>query len=156
MSATNDEAELHRLLAELPSLRLRPEDWAEIDGLLAGVAAGEWHRVGELSQVVFEARVRRRFHGARAGADVVPTKQTTVLPWVGLVCAALLIAVGTLLGGGVILVGVVALGLFVFGIAFAGSRVAHRGDGGQRREAEDPPVPIPDAVAIRVDALRQP
>jgi hypothetical protein len=47
----------------------------------------------------------------------------------------------------------VALGAFVFGVAFAGSRVAHR----QRGTADDAdvvePVPIPDQVALRVNAI---
>lgn len=153
MSGTDRGAELRRLLTEVPALRLRPGDWEEIDRLLAGIERGDLAGVEELSQVVFEARVRRRFHGGRSGAAVVPTKQTSVLPWVGLICGALLVTVGALLGGGVILVGIVGLGVFVFGIAWAGSRVAHRG----ADDAADPgqqPVPIPDAVAVRVNAMR--
>lgn len=155
MNDVDHDAELRRLLSEVPSLRLRPDDWAAIDELLASIEEGASHRVEELSQAVFEARVRRRFQGTRAGADVVPTKQTSVLPWVGLVCGALLVGVGALLGGGVILVGIVVLGAFVFGIAFAGSRVAHRGPADEHDTDQQAPVPIPDAVALRVDRLRR-
>lgn len=165
MNEVDHDAELRRLLAEVPSLRLRPADWAEIDRLLAQLEEGQIAdgpleegqigRVEELSQVVFEARVRRRFQGARTGADVVPTKQTSALPWVGLVCGALLVGVGALLGGGVILAGIVALGVFVFAIAFAGSRVAHRGRDVETEQAAEPPVAIPDVVAVRVNALRR-
>lgn len=153
MSTPEREAELARLLTELRSLRLQPADWDAIDGHLAAVEAGDDSRVDELSQLVFEARVRGRYSGPRAGGDVVATKQTSVLPVVGLVCGGLLVAVGALLGGGEILVGIVVLGLFVFGVAFAGSRVAHRRSEPEPGEAGEPPVPIPDGVARRVNAL---
>jgi len=147
-------AELARLLTELRSLRLRPDDWEVVDGHLARVEAGDGAAVDALSQEVFEARVRSRYSGPRTGGDVVPTKQTSVLPVVGLVCGGLLVAVGALLGGGLILVGIVVLGLFVFGVAFAGSRVAHRRSAGEvDADPEQRPVPIPDAVALRVNAL---
>jgi len=145
-------AELARLLSELRSLRLRPDDWDAVDEHLAAIEAGDESRVDALSQHVFESRVRGRYSGPRVGGDVVPTKQTSVLPAVGLVCGGLLVAVGALLGGGEILVGIVVLGAFVFGVAFAGSRVAHR-RAGAPADAGDPPVPIPDRVALRVNAL---
>lgn len=146
------EAELARLLTEVRSLRLQRDDWDVVDGHLAAIEAGDELRVEALSQHVFEARVRGRYSGPRTGGGVVATKQTSVLPVVGLVCGGLLVAVGALLGGGVILAGIVGLGLFVFGVAFAGSRVAHR-PGGGAVEAAEPPVPIPDGVALRVNAL---
>lgn len=147
------DAELARLLSEVRSLRLRPADWDVVDEHLAAIESGDRARVDQLSQAVFEARVRGRFSGPRGSAGVAPTKQTSVLPVVGLVCGGLLVAVGALLGGGPILWGIAALGVFVFGIAFAGSRVAHR----PRRSDDDvdtvEPVPIPDQVALRVNAL---
>lgn len=144
-------SELGKLVGELRSLRLRPDDWDEIDRLLAELESG-CDVDEELSQRVFEARVRGRFSGPRAAGDVVPTKQTSVLPVVGLICGGLLVAVGALLGGGWILAGIVLLGLFVFGVAFAGSRVAHRGAVGAHEERVEP-VPIPDWVALRVNQL---
>lgn len=146
------DAELARLLTEVRSLRLRPDDWEAVDGHLAAIEAGARDRIDELSQTVFEARVRGRFSGPRGSAGVAPTKQTSVLPVVGLVCGGLLVGVGALLGGGPILWGIVALGVFVFGIAFAGSRVAHRPRGAALEDAVDP-VPIPDRVALRVNAI---
>jgi hypothetical protein len=145
-------AELARLLSEVRSLRLRPDDWDTVDGHLAAIESGDRARIDQLSQAVFEARVRGRFSGPRGSAGVAPTKQTSVLPVVGVVCGGLLVAVGALLGGGPILWGIVALGVFVFGIAFAGSRVAHR----HRGEGDGdgvPSVPIPDQVALRVNAI---
>lgn len=147
------DAELARLLSEVRSLRLRPDDWDIVDGHLAAIQGGDHARVDELSRAMFEARVRGRFSGPRGSAGVAPTKQTSVLPIVGVVCGGLLVGVGALLGGGPILWGIVALGLFVFGIAFAGSRVAHRPRSGAGDEDEVEPVPIPDEVALRVNAI---
>ena len=147
------DAELARLLSEVRSLRLRPDDWDEVDGHLTAIEAGDRGRIDDLSQAVFEARVRGRFSGPRGTAGVAPTKQTSVLPIVGLVCGGLLVGVGALLGGGPILWAIVALGVFVFGIAFAGSRVAHRPRGGADEEDTVEPVPIPDHVALRVNAI---
>lgn len=152
MSAVDREAELSRLLREVRSLRLRPGDWDIVDEHLRAIEHGDRARIDELSRTVFEARVRGRFSGARGRGGVAPTKQTSVLPLVGLLCGGLLVAVGALLGGGVILWAIVALGVFVFGIAFAGSLVAHRPTPGVEVEAVEP-VPIPDAVALRVNAL---
>lgn len=146
------DAELTRLCSEIRSLRLRPEDWEGVDDHLAAIETGDLARVDDLSQAVFEARVRGRFSGPRGSAGVAPTKQTSALPIVGVVCGGLLVAVGALLGGGPILWGIVALGVFVFGIAFAGSRVAHRPRGTSDADAVEP-VPIPDAVALRVNAI---
>ncbi|MDZ7675843.1 MAG: hypothetical protein U5K30_12350 [Acidimicrobiales bacterium] len=144
--------ELSRLLVELRDLRLQPTDWAEVEHLLASIESGGDDRVEQLSQVVFEARVRRSFSGPKASSDVVPTKQTSALPVVGVVCGGLLIAVGALLGGGIILVAIVLLAVFVFAIAFAGSRVAHRNADVSDSPAEQP-VPVPDQVRLRIDEL---
>lgn len=148
----DQDAELARMLSEVRSLRLRPDDWDAVDGHLAAIEAGDRSRIGDLSRAVFEARVRGRFSGPRGSAGVAPTKQTSVLPVVGVVCGGLLVGVGALLGGGPILWGIVALGIFVFGIAFAGSRVAHRPRPGDDDDAVEP-VPIPDRVALRVNAV---
>jgi hypothetical protein len=144
------DAELARLLSEVRSLRLRPDDWDAVGAHLSAIEDGDRTQVDQLSQTLFEARVRGRFSGPRGSAGVAPTKQTSVLPVVGVVCGGLLVGVGALLGGGPILWGIIALGVFVFGIAFAGSRVAHR-----PRDADYgvEPVPIPDAVALRVNAI---
>lgn len=148
--------ELRRLRTELRASRLRRDDWDAIAGLLDRVADGDEAALDELSTLVFEAKVRGRFVGSRGVAGLEPTKQTTVLPWVGLICGALLFGVGALLGGGPILVGVAVLSLFVFGVAFAGSRVAHRPRSGERDAAADddvPPVTAPPEVLARLDHL---
>ena len=90
MSDLDRPAELARLLTEVRSLRLQPDDWDAIDDHLAAIEAGDDSRVDALSQQVFEARVRGRYSGPRTGGDVVPTKQTSVLPVVGLICGGLL------------------------------------------------------------------
>ena len=147
------DAELARLLSEVRSLRLQPDDWERVDDHLAAIEAGDRSRIDGLSQAVFEARVRGRFSGPRGSAGVAPTKQTSVLPVVGLICGGLLVGVGALLGGGPILWGIVVLGVFVFGIAFAGSRVAHRPRGGPDDDEAVESIAIPDEVALRVNAI---
>lgn len=146
---------LAHALREVETARLRPDDWVVVDGLLARVESGDDDVVGQLTTVLFEAKVRTRFSGQRSNAGIPPTKQTSVLPIVGVVCGGLLFGVGALLGGGVILVGVAALGLFVFGIAFAGSRVAHRDRGPSiEDEVRADPVPVPAEIRRRVERLR--
>ena len=110
----------------------------------------------EASQVVFEARVQARFQAGRAASTLPPTKQTSALPWVGLVCGALVLVVGGALGGGPVFVAVALLGLFVFGIALAGSRVAHRSGAEAARQPAEPAEPVPAAVVARIDELRAP
>lgn len=150
--STADER-LRQVLLELPRTRLTPDDWSTVATHLDDVERGSGD-VDALANVLFEANVRSRFRGTRSSAGVVPTKQTSVLPVVGLVCGGLLVGVGALLGGGVILAGIVVLGVFVFGIAFAGSRVAHRGGGAGEVDEGPEPVPMPGAVASTVDRLR--
>ncbi|MDY7104133.1 MAG: hypothetical protein S0880_23360 [Actinomycetota bacterium] len=153
----NDEREpddeLRRLAAELPGLRLRPSAWAEVAAALDRIEAGEREAVSRLSRVSFEARIDGRLGGGRRAPGVVPTKQTSALPWVGLVCGLLVAGVGGALGGGPVLLAAVVLAVAVFLVAFAGSRVAHRSD--RKGPAPDevpeaPPVPIPDDLATRL------
>lgn len=151
--ASGRDQRLDHVLREIDAARLVPADWATVDGLLGQLEAGD-DVVDQLTTVLFEAKVRTRFSGQRASASLPPTKQTSVLPLVGVICGGMLVGVGTLLGGGVILAGIVALGVFVFGIAFAGSRVAHRDDPGARDEEAVAVEPMPASVAGRVAALR--
>lgn len=146
-------SELDRLRTELRASRLQPADWQAVERLLDRVAVGDAEATEELSTLVFEAKVRSRFAGARSGGGLEPTKQTSVLPWVGVVCGGLLFAVGALLGGGPILVGIAVLALFVFGVAFAGSRVAHRSTTDAPADDEEPPVGPPPPVRERLDRL---
>ena len=146
--------EIRRLLDDLSGMHLSPTEWASVEAELAAVDPHDPGAVDRISQVVFEARIQRRFHGGRASSTLPPTKKTSALPWVGLVCAGLLLAVGGALGGGPVFVGVALLGLFVFGIAMAGSRVTHARVGDGPTAVAEPPVPMPPSTAAVVDALR--
>lgn len=155
MSTSSHEIELARLLDDLSRLRLPLPDWTSVSDDLDAIAPDAEDTVQRVSQVVFEANVQGRFHGGRATSTLPPTKQTSALPWVGLLCALLLLAVGGALGGGVVLVIVAALAVGVFVVAFAGSRVAHRArpvaDDG---EPSEPPVAAPPAVVAQISRLR--
>lgn len=157
MSPTADrrDVELSRLLDDLARLRLPEDDWERVTRDLAPVVAGADDTVERVSQIVFEANVQGRFHGGRAASTLPPTKQTSALPWVGLFCALLLLAVGGALGGGVVLLIVAALAAGVFVVAFAGSRVAHRPrPGAADAEKSGPPVPAPPGVVREISRLR--
>ncbi len=152
--------ELERVLDELLEARLLPGDWAMIGVELQAVVeerGDTGHRpeaVHRLAQVTFEARIQQRFHGGRSATTLPPTKQTSALPWVGLVCGGVLLLVGGSLGGGPVFVGVALLGLFVFGIAMAGSRVAHRHVPTPDDGPSEAPVAMPEDVAVLVRRLR--
>lgn len=154
MTAPEPAGELRRLLDDLAAMHLRPEEWATIESELRAVDGSAPDAVERLTQVVFEARVQRRFQAGRATSTLPPTKQTSALPWVGLVCGGLLLAVGGALGGGPVLIGVALLGVFVFGIAMAGSRVTHS-RGFAAEDPVAPPVPMPRSVATVVGQLRR-
>lgn len=155
MSDRERADELRRQLDDLAGMRLRPTEWNAIEQELRAVASSAPDSVERVSQVVFEARVQRRFQAGRSSSSLQPTKQTSALPWVGLVCGGLLLAVGGALGGGPVLIGVALLGVFVFGIAMAGSRVTHS-RGPAAGTTEEPSVTIPRSVAAVVDGLRPP
>lgn len=144
-------SDVSALLDQLTGLRLGTEQWAEVEGELRSLDPSSPDAV-RLSQIVFEARVQSRFQGGRSTTTLPPTKQTSALPWVGLVCALVLLAVGGALGGGLVFVGVVMLGVFVFGIAMAGSRVAHRSP--TSPVVEEVPVEPPAGVVEIVGRLR--
>ncbi|WP_436795290.1 hypothetical protein [Actinospongicola halichondriae] len=156
MSASPERraVELSRLLDDLSRLRLPASDWEVLEADLVAVPAAADDVVDRVSQIAFEANVQGRFHGGRANSSLPPTKQTSALPWVGLFCALLLLAVGGALGGGVVLLIVAALAVGVFLVAFAGSRVAHR----TRATDDDDPValavPAPPAVVAEISRLR--
>ncbi len=158
MTAPDSGSNPRGVLDDLREMRLPAAEWSRIETEvrhLCDAAAGGVDVDQEVTQLVFEARVQRRFQGGRRAGTLPPTKQTTALPWVGLGCGALVLAVGGALGGGPVLVAVALLGLFVFGIALAGSRVAHR-----RRE-DDPgsaaavPTSIPPGLDELVQRLRR-
>ena len=153
-SADRHDIELARLLDDLSRLRLTAGEWDAVHTSLLTIDDGP-EVVERVSQVVFEANVQGRFHGGRARSTLPPTKQTSALPWVGLFCALLLLAVGGALGGGVVLLIVAALAVGVFVVAFAGSRVAHRDRSrGSSDEPTEPPEPAPSAVVAEISRLR--
>lgn len=156
MSASSERhrVELSRLLDDLARLRLPPADWEQVGPSLAAIDPRSVDAVEAVSQVVFEANVQGRFHGGRAASTLPPTKQTSALPWVGLVCALVLLAVGGALGGGVVLLIVAALAAGVFVVAFAGSRVAHRGPKESGPPSDEAPVPAPPVVVAEISRLR--
>lgn len=143
------------LLGELAAMRLRPDHWASLEAELRAIDPAGPDAGDRVAQVVFEARIQRRFQGGKATSTLPPTKQTSALPWVGLVCGGLLLAVGGALGGGAVLVGVALLGLFVFGIAMAGSRVSHARPAVTTVTSAEAPEPMPASVATVVNELRR-
>ncbi len=152
-----DEDALGRALDDLVPMRLPPSGWDSVGAALRAVDRDDPDAGARVAQVVFEARVQARFRGGRAASTLPPTKQTSALPWVGVVCGGLVLAVGGALGGGAVFVAVAALGLFVFGIALAGSRVAHRRTSAVTGAAPvDAPEPMPPEVADLVRTLRSP
>lgn len=154
-SADRHDIELARLLDDLSRLRLTASEWDAVHSSLRAIDDHGPEVVERVSQVVFEANVQGRFHGGRARSTLPPTKQTSALPWVGLFCALLLLAVGGALGGGVVLLIVAALAAGVFVVAFAGSRVAHRDRArGTSDEPTEPPVAAPSAVVAEITRLR--
>lgn len=154
MCSSNDDrgvSEVRSLLDDLAAMQLTAREWAEVETGLRLLAPEDPDQT-RLSQIVFEARVQQRFHAGRAASTLPPTKQTSALPWVGAACGLLLLAVGGLLGGGVVLVAVAALSVGVFAVAFAGSRVAHR-----RAETPvevEPAIPMPPPVQEAAARLR--
>lgn len=145
------ESPLHDLL----SMQLTENEWTEVHDDLAGLDPSDPDPTA-VSQIVFEAKVRQRFHAGRSSSTLAPTKQTSALPWVGAVCGLTLLVVGGLLGGGAILIGVVALSLGVMGVAVAGSRVAHRRIEDRDKDEVDDTVSIPEKVEELVQHLSSP
>ena len=94
-------------------------------------------------------------------AVVTATKQTSALPAVGAVCGVLLCGLGYLIGGGLVLVATAAFGLFIFGVAVAGTRTnAERTEDRLARRAsptrealEPPPVAVVQAIVSIESAL---
>jgi hypothetical protein len=152
--------EAHRTIADLRAARLEPQDWEGVkdalDELIAAATEGNETAVRAtllaLSRTAFAGKVRRRMPAGGVSAPaVVPTKRTSALPVVGIVCGALLLAVGWQLGGGVVLAGCAVFALFIFGVALAGSRVAHDRPGRADRPI-DSAVAAPAAVLAAADA----
>lgn len=172
-----ESPECGQLRNDLASLRLTAAAWDRLAALADDVDPSDATTLAPLSQAVFEARVQRRFAQGRATSTLPPTKQVSILPWVGLACGGLLLAVGASLGGGLVSLAVGLLSLGVFVVAFAGSRVAHRhrgadrnpdgevngdensgedGDGDATSPAEEELMPPPAALLARLGGTVEP
>jgi hypothetical protein len=124
--------EVRRTLHDLRSVRLASQAWVVVAGDVARLDAAVARRdeaairaaLVPLSQAAFEGKVRGRLAGTGTHAPaVVPTKRTAALPVVGLLCGALIMGIGYLIGGTLVLAGSALFALFVLGVALAGSRV---------------------------------
>jgi hypothetical protein len=165
--------EVRQTLADLRVAHLAATAWPVVAGDLGRLASAVDRADDEavrkalvpISQATFEGKVRGRLAGSnRAAAYVAATKQTSALPFVGAVSAAILIAVGYLIGGPVVaaLTGVFAL--FIFGVAYAGSH-SNRARVERRHAQALAPTkertePVPSVVAEAImrieDQLRPP
>lgn len=124
-------AEVRAALRDLRVARLAHVTWPAVAGDLGQLAsavdrgdeASTRRALLPLGRVAFEGKVRGRLAGAdRRAAVVTATKPTRSLPIVGAVCGALICGIGFLLGGGLVLVATALFGLFIFGVALAGTR----------------------------------
>lgn len=147
-----------RTLAELVGARLEPAEWSAVvtavDRLAEAAAAdddgGVRESLAELQATAFEARIRRRMpRSGPAAPAVAPTKRTSALPVVGLVCGALVLGVGQAVGGGLVLAGSAVFALFVLVVALAGSRVA-AGRTASLSHPDDATVVAPAAAQVAV------
>lgn len=155
--------ETRRVLTDLDGKRFDPVGWTEIDAaaqqletaLMNDELLGIRASTTLLSQATFEAKVRGKFtrdlRGRGPAPLVAPTKRTSVLPVVGVVCGLPILAIGWLLGGGIVLALAVVFELFILAIALAGSRLAHQPDGVD--DGAEPPTAPPEAVAERLRRL---
>src|SRR3546814_7029290 len=123
--------EVRRTLTDLRTVQLAATAWPAVAGDLGKLASAIDHgdeatvrsTLVPVSQAAFEGKVRGRLAGAGGVAPVVVgTKQTSALPIVGLLSALLLVGVGYALGGWLVAGGTAVLGLFIFGVALAGTR----------------------------------
>lgn len=124
-------AEVRRTLTDLRAVQLASTAWPAVAGDLGKLASAVDHgdeaavrsTLVPVSQAAFEGKVRGRLAAAGGtAATVVATKQTGALPVVGAVCGAVLVLLGYALGGWLVAAGTALLGLFIFGVALAGSR----------------------------------
>lgn len=151
--------EVRGTLRDLRSARLAATTWPAVAGHLGRLAAavdrddheGVQRALLPVAQVAFEGKVRGRLASAdRRAAVVTATKPTSSLPVVGAVCGALICLIGFALGGGLVLAATAAFGLFIFGVALAGTRTnAERTEDRIARRASPTRValePAPSAV----------
>lgn len=153
-------------MADLRVAHLAATAWPVVAGDLARLARALEHGHVEsvrkalvpISQATFEGKVRGRLAGAnRAAAYVAATKQTSALPMVGAVSAALLMLVGYLLGGWLVAAGTAVFSLFIFGVAYAGTHTNR--ERLERRHAQglaptmERTEPVPSVIAEAIDKI---
>jgi len=154
------EREVRQTLADLRVAHLAGTAWPVVAGdlgrLARAVELGDVESIRRalvpISQATFEGKVRGRLAGAnRAAAYVAATKPTSALPLVGAVSGAILVVVGYLLGGWLVAAGTALFGLFIFGVAYAGTHTNR--DRIERRHAQalaptkERTEPVPSVVA---------
>jgi hypothetical protein len=157
--------EVRRTLTDLRVVQLASTAWPAVAGDLGKLASAVDHgdetavrgALVPVSQAAFEGKVRGRLAAAGSSAAfVVGTKQTSALPIVGAVCAAVLVGLGYALGGWLVAAGTAVLGLFIFGVALAGTRTNR--DRAAARRANLAPTgeatePAPRMVAEAITAI---
>ena len=156
--------EVRQTLADLRVAHLAATAWPVVAGDLGRLATAVG-RVDEesvrkalvpITQATFEGKVRGRLAGAnRAAAYVADTKQTSALPIVGLLSAAILVGVGYLLGGWLVAGATAVLGVFIGAVAYAGSTSNHgrierrhaQGLAPTKERTEPVPLVVAEAIA---------
>ena len=159
-------AEVRSSLRDLRSARLASAAWAAVAGDLGRLAVAAERgdepaarrALEPLHQVAFESKIRGRLASAdRRAAVVSATKPTSSLPLVGALCAAILMVVGYALGGWLVLAGTAVFGLFIFGVAVAGTRTNLERTEDRRARRASPTrealEPAPPAVRAAIEAL---
>jgi len=159
------ENEVEQTLSTLEGVLLPNDLWQRVARLLRdlepAVASGNESGVRgaliPLAQMVFEAKVGGRSIKARPEASVViPTKSTPILPLVGAICAAVLLLLAWMLGGGLILLATGALAALVMVVAISGTRSRHLKPAKEPDGAAQmaPPVPAPPKVSASLGKIR--
>ena len=161
-------AEVRRTLVDLRAAQLASTAWPVVAGDL-GRLAGAVERADHeavrralvpVAQATFEGKVRGRLAGAdRIAASDAATKPSPALPIVGLLSAAILIAVGYLIGGWPIAALTAAFAVFIAAVAYAGSH-SNRARLERRRaealaptkEATEPPPSVVRGAIDRIEA----
>jgi len=158
--------EARQALADLRISQLAATAWPVIAGDLArleravdrGDVAAVQSTLVPIAQATFEGKVRGRLAGSnRAAAYVLATKQTSALPVVGGISAAVLMLVGYLLGGWPVAALTAVFALFIFGIAYAGTHTNRERLEQRRAQSLSPTMertePVPSVIAQAIDSI---
>ncbi len=158
--------EVRQTLRDLRVAHLAGTAWPVVAGDLGRLAHAVDHgdedavrkALVPIALATFEGKVRGRLAGAnRAAAYVTATKETSALPIVGAISAAILVVVGFLIGGWPVAAGTAVLALFVAAVAYAGSHTNRARL--ERRHAQafaptkERTEPVPSVVAEAIDKI---